>query len=95
VEEITSLPNSIAVEQNYPNPFNPVTRIPFSLSRKGHIRARVWDLRGRMLTQLADRQFDPGRHEFIFSGSQLTSGIYLFELMLDNSRSVVKMALIK
>jgi len=95
VDDIISLPNSIVVEQNYPNPFNPITRIPFSLSRKSHIQATVRDLNGRLITQLADSQFDPGRHEFVFSGSQLSSGIYLFELMFDNSRSVVKMVLIK
>jgi hypothetical protein len=98
------VPMAFSLSQNYPNPFNPQTSIRFSvpgsLGDAASVSLRVYDMRGRLVTELIDRDLPPGEHTVIWegedrSGRPLPSGIYFSKLTCGKSTSIRKMLLIK
>ncbi len=65
---------------SYPNPFNPSTTIPFTLTERGHVRLKVFDLLGRLCAVLVDRELPAGKHLARFYVDDLASGTYIAEL---------------
>jgi hypothetical protein len=89
------IPNEVVLDQNYPNPFNPETHITFSLPISSQVRLAVLDSRGRIVAELADGTFEPGRHELIWDAGSNPAGIYLFILDTGGNRRIIKGALLK
>lgn len=78
-----------------PNPFSSSTRIDFYLSKENTAHLNVYDVRGCKVATLADRNYMPGKHSIIWDGRDvnsqpLTSGVYFFELRVENFRTVQK-----
>ncbi len=95
-----ALPVNFALEQNYPNPFNPTTKIQFSLPESGKIKIEVFNMVGRKVRTLANKQFDAGVHEVIFDGRSergkpLASGVYLYRLTTKGIVESKKMIMLK
>lgn len=84
-----------------PNPFNPRTRIAFDLSVPGRTRLVVYDLAGRLVRVLVDRNLGAGPHQFVWNGTdqdgrQVASGVYLYALQPEKGTAQVrKMTLLK
>ncbi len=93
--ENTTIPESFLLHQNYPNPFNPSTSISFDLPDPGLVELSVFDMLGREVAVLVDRQMTTGNHIVNFSGSELASGIYFYKLSVGNTTQVRKMVLVK
>ncbi|MDQ7817216.1 MAG: T9SS type A sorting domain-containing protein [Melioribacteraceae bacterium] len=93
VEE--SLPFSYSLEQNYPNPFNPATQIKYSIAKAGHVSVKIFDILGRVVSELVNKQQEPGSYTVDFNGSKLASGIYFYRIESGSFINVKKMALIK
>lgn len=89
------VPVSVKLIQNYPNPFNPSTVIEIRLPYSGNVRLEVFSLAGQSVTVLADRQMPPGTHRFVFDGSGLAGGLYLYRLQTGGVSQTRKMLLIK
>lgn len=69
------------LEQNYPNPFNPETRIAFELPAASRVTLKVFDVNGRLVAKLLDKEFmAAGSHGVDFSAIRLASGIYYYQL---------------
>lgn len=79
-EEPGILPESYALSQNYPNPFNPATIISYELPQAGQVRLDVYDMTGRQITTLVNREMSAGHHQITFDASHLSSGIYMYRL---------------
>ena len=96
-----TLPTSFKLYPNHPNPFNPTTNIRFELPSAALVKLTVYDVVGREVTQLVNNQKPAGRHEVLFDGAALTSGIYYYRLevqSLTEARRFVevrKMALLR
>ena len=91
-----SKPHSFKLDDNFPNPFNPSTMINFQLGQLSSVSLKVYDLRGHLIeTILNDEIRSAGLYEYTFNGSKLASGIYFYELRVDESRVNKKMLLIK
>jgi len=90
-----SLPTVYRLRQNYPNPFNPETRITFDLPRAAKISLQVFDVQGRMVKEMADGNFEAGRHTIALDASALPSGIYLYRLSSPEFTDTGKMMLLK
>jgi hypothetical protein len=90
-----SIPDAVWLGQNYPNPFNPVTAIKFAISSPGRVKLTIYDVLGRFITTLADEYYPVGVHEVFFDASSLTSGLYLYEIRLDDFRDVKKAVYLK
>ncbi len=97
VSKISSeVPSVFRLEQNYPNPFNPLTKIRFSVAKYGLITLKVFDVLGRETAMPVNEILQPGVYETPFSGSNLTSGIYYYQLAIDNEPIGIKrMVLVK
>lgn len=94
-EETASIPANYNLYQNYPNPFNPVTTIKYDLVKNGNVKLAVYDILGREITILVNEQQQPGRYEVQFNASNLSSGVYIYQLISDEYISSKKMILIK
>ncbi len=91
--KISSLDFSLA--QNYPNPFNPATKIRFNLPNTGNTSLIVYDVLGKEISVLLDREMDAGEYEITFNGASLSSGIYFYRLTSGSYSQIRKMLLVK
>ncbi len=89
--------------QNYPNPFNPTTTIkytiPFNINKQKfkfkpyNVTLIVYDILGRKVATLVDKQQKPGNYNVDFNGNKLSSGVYFYKLSVGKFTSVKKMLL--
>ena len=86
---------SFRLRQNYPNPFNPTTTIPFDLSGRGSVSLKVYNTLGREVATLVNKSIEPGNYEFIFDGSNLASGYYIYRLKFKRQVITKTMMLLK
>jgi len=92
----SNVPSEFILHQNYPNPFNPETRIKYDLSKDCRVKIDIFDVTGRHIRTLLNKRETSGSHSFVFDGAELSSGIYLYKLAIDNNIvSTKKMVLIK
>jgi hypothetical protein len=80
IEAEKGIPSTFTLEQNYPNPFNPSTFIRYAIPAPGFVRLSVYDMLGRNVAQLVDRQQAAGAYEVRFDGGELPSGMYVYQL---------------
>lgn len=84
-----------SLSQNYPNPFNPVTNINFSIPTTENVTLKVYDILGKEVATLVNGELLAGNHSIQFSGENLSSGLYVYQLKTDNYFAAKKMLLIK
>ena len=89
------IPKSISLNQNYPNPFNPSTTIEYSIPEKSIVELKVFDLLGKEISTLVNREMSPGKYELLFDASELTSGVYFYKLRIGNFIDTKKMMFLK
>ncbi|MBI5058695.1 T9SS type A sorting domain-containing protein [candidate division KSB1 bacterium] len=88
-------PARYTLAQNYPNPFNPVTEIRFTVPRATDVTLRVFDLLGREVATLVDRQVVAGEYTVLFDAAALASGIYFYRLETAGFTATKKMVLLR
>jgi hypothetical protein len=85
------------LHQNAPNPFNPGTRIAFDLNLPARARVAIYDIRGRLVDELLDRELPPGPHSVSWNGKSGTnpvaSGVYYYVLETGGHRYTRRMVL--
>lgn len=82
------------LEQNFPNPFNPITVIPFRMQQSSIASLKVFDILGRQIYK-NDIYCNQGLNKFVFNGSGLSSGIYIYSLGIKNFNKTKEMILMK
>jgi photosystem II stability/assembly factor-like uncharacterized protein len=83
------------LSQNYPNPFNPVTTINYQLPTAGIVTLKVYDILGREVATLVNEFKQAGFYKAAFNGSSLASGVYIYELRVNEFRTVKKLTVLK
>ena len=89
------IPEKFSLSQNYPNPFNPSTNINFDLPIDGKVSLKVFDISGREVSTLIDEFKTAGYYTVSFTGNDISSGIYFYTLVSDNTVITKKMLLMK
>jgi len=98
------IPVEFRIYQNYPNPFNPVTKIKFDIpaaslnpehSGQPLIQIKVFDMLGREVATLVNKQLNPGTYEVDWDASKITSGVYYYKLISGDFSETRKMVIIK
>jgi len=79
VQNQTQVPAILSLEQNYPNPFNPTTVIRYQLSVTSSVRLSVYDVLGRELATLVNRELPAGFHSAEWS-AEGSSGVYFYKI---------------
>lgn len=90
-----SLPHNFSLSQNYPNPFNPSTTINFQIPKSNFVSLKVFDINGRMVSELVNENLKAGEYKINFDGSTLPSGVYYYKLTSGSFADTKKMVLIK
>ena len=78
------IPVKYQLFQNFPNPFNPSTKIKFSIPNGvvGQTFLSVYDVLGREVATLVNEKLQPGSYEVEWNGSNYTSGVYFYRLVI-------------
>lgn len=89
---ITSLQEN--VEQlfsgtSFPNPFSSETTIVFDLEQRSPVTVQLYDMSGRLVNQLADAVYGPGRHTLQWdatnqAGERVDKGFYFCRIQSGN-----------
>jgi len=87
--------NRFDLAQNYPNPFNPSTTISYTLTKNDHARLVVYDLVGREVAVLVNGTQAAGSYNVSFNASNLSSGVYFYQLQTGGNVFTKKMMLMK
>lgn len=101
--------NNFILNQNYPNPFNPNTTIEYSIpsyaistNKERHnlkstvfVTLKVYNILGREVATLINKNLTPGNYEVEFNGEGLPSGIYIYKLTAGAVSLTRKMLLVK
>lgn len=81
--------------QNFPNPFNPSTTISFSLPQSQNVELKVFDMLGNEVALLLDEYKSAGEHKIEFNGSELSTGIYFYQMKAGDFIKTKKLVLLK
>jgi hypothetical protein len=89
------VPDDYALRQNYPNPFNPTTQISYDLREAGFVTLTVFDILGREVATLVNAQQSAASYTVEFDASNLSSGIYFYQLNVNDYTNLKKMVILK
>ena len=101
-----TIPSEFALYQNYPNPFNPSTTIKFNIppfskgvsersEDGGFTKLKVYDILGNEVATLVNEVKPAGTYEVEFNASNLSSGIYYYQIKAGSFIQTKKMILMK
>ncbi|HLG31794.1 MAG TPA: YCF48-related protein [Ignavibacteriaceae bacterium] len=88
-------PSGFELSQNFPNPFNSSTTIRYQLPKDNFISLKVYDVLGNEIKTLIEGNKKAGYYSIAFSTTDLSSGIYFFQLRTEDFVSTKKMVLLK
>lgn len=82
---LTIRANTSSLGRVVPNPFIEYTEVEFTMATEGPARARIYDLRGRLVRDLGTQQFSAGENLWPWDGDdgagrRMPAGMYVFEL---------------
>ncbi len=97
-------PDEFTLFQNYPNPFNPTTKIKFGIPEKSisgesnlssNVQLRIFDILGKEVAILINKNLDPGFYEVEWNASGFSSGMYFYQIVWNGKSEVKKLMLTK
>jgi hypothetical protein len=97
----TSGPYNFSLAQNYPNPFNAKTIISYNLDKSAQVSLLVYSITGQLVKTLANGQMQTaGEHRVIWDGTDrngepVSTGIYFYELYVDEYKESKAMIFVK
>lgn len=72
-----------------------MTRIYFSLPLEGRVILRLYNMLGEGIKTLVDEIKPAGNYWVEVNGNQLHSGVYIYQMIMDNFSKTKKMILMK
>ena len=99
-EDESALPERTRLLAIYPNPFNPAAHISFELDQPGLVQIQIYDVGGRLVRSLTNRQFEAGQSEEIWNGRDdagrsVPSNVYYARMRAGAVVQMQKMTLLK
>ena len=87
--------NSYELKQNFPNPFNPSTQINYNVAESGFVNLKVYNILGMEVATLINEYKPAGSYQVSFDGKDLPSGVYIYNLSVNDFTNTRKMILEK
>jgi len=99
-------PLEFSLFQNYPNPFNNSTTIKYQIPHSGmegnkvRVRLEIYNILGQRIKELLNKNQLPGEYSITWDGKddngrQVTSGLYLYQLIAGDRKVLKKMIYLK
>ncbi|MCL4278747.1 MAG: T9SS type A sorting domain-containing protein, partial [Ignavibacteriaceae bacterium] len=92
---LSNTPLKFDLNQNYPNPFNPVTIIKYDIVKVQDVKVTIYDILGREVKTLVNEQQQPGSYTIKWDASNVSSGVYFYQLKSKDYINTKKMILLK
>ena len=92
---ISTINNSLHVTNIFPNPFSNSTTISLSLSRPAKVTAKVFDVKGRLVSILTDDTFQKGDNKIVWRAEGLSAGVYFLRMQTPEMVLTRKLVMIK
>jgi flagellar hook assembly protein FlgD len=97
---MTEKNNRFDLLQNYPNPFNTSSNIKAILKERSKISITVYNLLGKEVRTLLDKELPAGEYSFEWDGKNsdgniLTSGVYFIRMEANGFQKTIKSILMK
>ncbi|GEM_PF-3333846 len=89
------LPKSIVLYQNYPNPFNGSTRIQYEIPYLSWVKLDVFNILGEHIKTLVNQLQYTNTHNVLINAQDFTSGVYFYQLQVDENIYSRKFIIIK
>jgi len=86
---------SFALNPPHPNPFNQRVALDFALPSAAPVKLTVYDIQGREVEKLVEREMSPGYHEITWDAEGISSGVYFAVLNAGEYTQTQKMVLMK
>ena len=90
-----AVPTLTRLSDCWPNPFNPVTTIQYDLAHEGSVNIAVYDLRGRMVTELVNTVQPAGSYRLQWNARNHASGLYWLRFISQDYSQSQKLLLLK
>ena len=88
--------NEYVISKAYPNPFNNSITISFSLLTNSNVWIKMYNLQGKLIIEKQLSDLHVGQHEFVWNANEnISSGVYLYQIISERSLSTGKVLLIK
>jgi len=87
--------DEISVGQNKPNPASDVTFINVQLDRSKHVSVKLYDMLGKEVMNVMDKDLASGSHNVQISTSELPSGVYFYTVSSGTEAKTMKMIVSK
>jgi hypothetical protein len=94
-ENAEVIPKSMVLHQNYPNPFNPITVINYELPIANYVELNIFNLLGQKVASLVSEEQKAGDHQIQWDASDMTSGVYYYQIRTDEFIETKKMVLLQ
>jgi flagellar hook assembly protein FlgD len=96
----SQMPTQFMVHQNYPNPFNPTTNINYDLPNAANVEINIFNTAGQKIRTLVSGMQQAGYHVAEWdatndTGAKVSTGVYIYQAVIDNNVSTFKMLLVK
>jgi len=91
----TDLPQSFSLLAAYPNPFNETVLIQYSIPVTSKVRLAVFDVSGRLVSEIFDQERKIGRYQAVWNGGGTAAGLYFLRLEAPGFVKSYKLMLIK
>ncbi len=95
IAAVETIPEAYELFSAYPNPFNPVTTFHYGLPEDSHVNLAVYDLTGRQIAELVNRDQYAGNFQVNWNADQFASGLYIVRLDAGNVHQTQKVMLLK
>ena len=80
---------------NFPNPFSASTTISFTLNKSSKVKLNIYDINGKLIQTIANKEFSAGEHLIDFYGETLSTGIYYCVMKSGEAIQTRKLLIIK
>ncbi|MDP8207052.1 MAG: T9SS type A sorting domain-containing protein [Candidatus Electryonea clarkiae] len=94
-QEQPDLPDVISMGNAYPNPFNPTTTMQIGIPEASRVTIIVYDIMGREVTSLINKDYEAGLHEIVFDAGNLPSGSYIVRMESGSFSATQRVMLLK
>ena len=75
----------------FPNPVSSSTTISFYLFESQRVSLKVFDTTGRLVSTVADKVFEDGENEFLWSPENINGGIYFLQIQSEENQERIKL----